>query len=121
LITKGVTGLRQIASITNPITATTQAPSTTPSTSTSPSTSTAPSTTRQSTCSIEVNINYQGNDIGGQGSVLSATDCCNLCFRTANCFAWSYFVQYNYCYLKGSAVVLNRQIYNGMVSGVTNK
>jgi hypothetical protein len=70
---------------------------------------------------IEANINYQGNDIGSQGGIVTAGECCTLCFQTANCFTWSFFVQYNYCYLKGSSITLNRQVYNGIVSGITNK
>ena len=111
----GVTGVRQFVTISSTSTA-----STTPSTSTVPNTSTAPSTTKQSSCAIENNINYQGNDIGGQGGVSSAANCCSLCGQTVGCFSWSYFVQFSYCYLKSSAT--NRQAYEGMVSGVvTNK
>ena len=111
--------MKQFSSITNPFIITTL--STTPSTSTAPATSTAPTTTRQSICFIEVNINYQGNDIRGQGNVLSIADCCNLCSQTSGCFSWSYFVQYSYCYLKGAVATTIRQVYSGITSGISNR
>ena len=48
----------------------------------------------------EQNIFYSGNDIKGQSNVTNVGDCCNICGFTTGCTAWSYNIDFKYCYLK---------------------
>ncbi|CAF0832535.1 unnamed protein product [Brachionus calyciflorus] len=101
---------------TIPTTTGTTTPATTaPSTSTT--TSTQSTTTKVSGCFIENDINYAGYDLRGVGSVPLASDCCNLCGADPQCQAWSYYVEYQYCYLKTSGNG-PKDPYPGMLSGV---
>ena len=82
------------------------------------STISAPTTTKRSTCIIETNINYPGNDLMGVGNLTSASDCCNYCGSTVGCAGWSYFISYSYCFLKASVpIAANREAYTGIISG----
>ncbi|RNA31728.1 cellulose binding elicitor [Brachionus plicatilis] len=103
---------------TTRITSSSSSPSSSPSTSplTTRTTSTESTSTKVTGCFIETNINYAGNDLKGVGSVENASDCCNLCGLTEGCEAWSYYVEYSYCYLKSSSA--NKDSYEGMLSGV---
>ncbi|CAF0818734.1 unnamed protein product [Brachionus calyciflorus] len=81
----------------------------------------APTTTKQSICAIEFDTNYPGNDLKGVGSVKSPGDCCNLCGSTTGCAAWSYYTEYQYCYLKNSYSNTGKEVYGGMISGLVSK
>ena len=82
------------------------------------STTLSPTTTKRVNCIIEIDINYPGNDLVGVGSLSTASDCCNYCGNTSGCAGWSFFVAYNYCFLKSSIPsVGNREAYVGIISG----
>ncbi len=62
-------------------------------------------------------MNYPGDDIGGEGNVATAGDCCSKCASRANCTNWQYFVEFKYCYFKNGNNG-TRQVYAGMIAGV---
>jgi hypothetical protein len=94
-----------------------------------------------SKCIVEIDVNYPGNDLIGKGNVASAGECklfwiyhsyefwrinffnkylgCNLCGSTTGCASWSYYLDYNYCFLKTASTTLasNSQPYPGIMSG----
>ena len=94
------------------------------STRLTPVTQAPPSTTIKSSarCVVEFGINYPGNDLISQEGVQTAYECCNLCSSNMKCAAWSYFISFNYCFLKSSAPSANnlksKQPYEGIWSGV---
>ena len=79
----------------------------------------APATTlKPPRCIVEFGINYPGNDLTSQ-KVSSANDCCALCNSNSKCGAWSFYISFNYCYLKSSAPSSgSKQPYDGIWSGV---
>lgn len=83
---------------------------------TPPPTTTEATTTKLTGCFIEPNTNYAGNDLRGVGLVENASDCCNLCGSTEGCKAWSYYIDFSYCFLKTSGE--NKDSYEGILSGV---
>jgi hypothetical protein len=102
------------------ITTTTTIPTTTTTTAAVPTTTTTILTTtlRSSICQVDLDSNYPGNDLSGRANVASAGDCCNLCGSTVGCLSWSFFAQYNYCFMKNVANnAANRQSYSGIISG----
>ena len=75
-------------------------------------------TTKMGTCITEINLNYKGNDIGYRTNIPTPGDCCNLCKSTPTCQAWSYFIVYQFCYLKTAIPQSNnKEAYNGIWSG----
>ena len=82
-------------------------------------TTTVPTTTlKNSICQVDLDSNYPGNDLAGRANVASAGDCCNLCGSTVGCASWSFYSQFNYCFLKSVANnAANRQAYPGIISG----
>ena len=80
---------------------------------------TPPLTTKAARCIVEFGTNYPGNDLSSQGDVATAYECCTLCNTTEKCVAWSYFISFKYCFLKGTAPTANKkQSYDGIWSGL---
>jgi hypothetical protein len=76
------------------------------------------STTKGYGCYVENNINYYGSDFFST-FIDSASECCNLCGRTASCVVWSYLTVEKFCYLKNAVPSLaNRGNYTNIISGV---
>lgn len=82
-----------------------------------PTTTTVATAVRSTICFIENNANYPGNDLSGQGNINDPGACCTLCGQTTGCVAWSYYKQFNYCFLKSAAPTSPGQTYAGLVSG----
>lgn len=75
-------------------------------------------TPKASSCLIEFNTNYPGNDIGGSYNINSIDECCNLCGSNPSCNSFAYLESSKYCFLKGQTNSDNRQNYDGMISGI---
>lgn len=79
---------------------------------------TSVSTTKGYGCYVENNINYFGSDFFST-FIDNASECCNLCGRTASCLVWSFLTVEKFCYLKNAVPSLaNRQNYTNIISGV---
>lgn len=70
-------------------------------------------------CAVETGYVYRNNDISQPiTNIASFSDCCARCSQTAGCVAWSYLMDYKYCYLKNALpTVGNRQSYTNSFSG----
>ncbi|RNA44534.1 coagulation factor XI-like [Brachionus plicatilis] len=75
-------------------------------------------TAKASSCIIEFNSNYPGNDIGGSYNVDSIDECCNLCGSNPSCFSFAYLESSKYCFFKGQTNPDQREDYDGITSGV---
>eukprot|EP01043_Picozoa_sp_COSAG02_P019449 COSAG02_NODE_937_length_15789_cov_11.515360_1_plen_690_part_00 len=73
-----------------------------------------------STCAIEENFDYEGNDLYQLRNVTNPSLCCAACTAESNCSAWSWLNQTNYinfCALKTSSAGRTQQ--HGHTSGST--
>ena len=68
-------------------------------------------------CHVEWGIDYNGNDIPGQGElpVKDVNHCIDLCAALEKCTVWTYSTSKSWCYLKTSSK--NRMVNAGAVSG----
>lgn len=80
---------------------------------------TTTTTTTLPSCAVESGYVYHNNDISQPiTNIASFSDCCARCGQTAGCVAWSYLMDYKYCYLKNALPALsNRQAYTNSFSG----
>lgn len=83
---------------------------------------TTTTTVKTPTCvNVVSNINFPGYDLTGVGSILSAADCCTICINTPACNAFSYWANYQYCYLKTAYSSSQQDTYAGFTSGVVSR
>ncbi|RMZ95160.1 hypothetical protein BpHYR1_030439, partial [Brachionus plicatilis] len=69
------------------------------------------------TCTFESNVDYFGNDLGtGPCIVKTLDDCCALCYRVAQCAAWTFLPSTGACWLKYT-VTERRVMSDGRFSG----
>lgn len=64
----------------------------------------------------EIDIDYNGNDIGSQGSE-SWEKCAQLCSKSTSCSAWSWSSIYKKCHFKNKNWRDGRIVLKNIISG----